>query len=251
MLKSLFALTAALLVSTSLHAETIKVLTAGAFKAVVTDIIPAFEAKTGHKVVLDNDTVGGLSKRIEGGESFDFVIGTPNSLAALSEKSLVLKESVKPVAKVGIGIATKEGAPKISFATVDDFKAALLASKKIIYIDPAAGGSSGIYTDKLLRTLGIYDALQGKITLAKGGYVAEAVAKGEADIAIHQISEILPVKGVILAAPLPEAIQNYTTYAVGIGAKSDKQAIAKAFMDAVFNDESGKIITSKGMTALK
>jgi molybdate transport system substrate-binding protein len=244
-------LAATLLLTTATHAETIKVLTAGAFKAVVLEIIPAFEKDTGHKVVLDNDTVGGLSKRITGGESFDFVIGTPNSLAALAKDGLVTNESVKPVARVGIGIAMKEGIALPPLKTVDEFKAALLAAKKITYIDPAAGGSSGIYTDKLLRDLGLYDQLKDKLLLAKGGYVAEAVNEGKADIAIHQISEILPVKGVVLAAPLPDAIQNYTTYAVGIGAKSDKQAIAKLFQTAVFNQHSADIIAKKGMTALK
>jgi molybdate transport system substrate-binding protein len=233
----------------SVQAETIKVLTAGAFKAVITEIIPSFERDTGHKIILDGDTVGGLSKRITGGEAFDFVIGTPNSLASLAKDGLVVSESVKPVARVGIGIAMKEGIVLPPLKTVDDFKTTLLAAKSITYIDPAAGGSSGIYTDKLLRDLGIYDQLKGKLLLAKGGYVAEAVSEGKADIAIHQISEILPVKGVVLAAPLPDAIQNYTTYAVGIGAKSDKQAIARLFQAAVFSPQSAEIIAKKGMTA--
>jgi molybdate transport system substrate-binding protein len=248
MLKSLLAL---LCTVTLAKADTIKVLTAGAFKAVVMEVIPEFEKSTGHKVILDGDTVGGLSKRIQGGEAFDFVIGTPGSLGGLAKEGLVNADSVKPVARVGIGIATREGAVKPPLSTVDEFKAALLKASKITYIDPAAGGSSGIYTDKLLRDLGIYEQLKDKIVLQKGGYVAEAVAKGEAEIAIHQISEILPVKGVILAAPLPEAIQNYTTYAVGIGAKSDKQAVAKQFHEAVFKENAAKVIVTKGMTALK
>ena len=110
---------------------------------------------------------------------------------------------------------------------------------------------SGIYTDKLLRDLGIYDSLKDKIMLMKGGYVAEAVAKGEADIAIHQISEILPVKGVILAGPLPEAIQNYTTYAIGIGTKSTNDAVTRQFHEAIFTEKSSSIITKKGMSVLK
>jgi molybdate transport system substrate-binding protein len=251
MLKLALISSAAIALLTPLHAETIKVLTAGAFKAVISEIIPSFEKETGHKIVLDGDTVGGLSKRITGGEAFDFVIGTPNSLAALAKEGFVVNDSVKPVARVGIGIAMKTGITLPPLKTVDDFKAALLAAKKITYIDPAAGGSSGIYTDKLLRDLGIYEQLKDKLLLAKGGYVAEAVNEGKADIAIHQISEILPVKGVVLAAPLPDAIQNYTTYAVGIGAKSDKQAIAKQFSDAIYTENNAKIIAQKGMTALK
>jgi molybdate transport system substrate-binding protein len=242
---------AASLVATPLYADTLKVLTAGAFKAVIMDIIPTFELETGHKVTVESDTVGGGAKRIQAGEGFDFVIGTPGSLTGLAKEGFITGESVKPIAKVGIGIALKEGAIKPPLATVEDFKAALMKAQKIVYIDPAAGGSSGIYTDKLLRDLGVYDNLKPKIMLMKGGYVAESVAKGEADFAIHQISEILPVKGVYLAAPLPEAIQNYTIYAVGISAKSDKQALARQFYEAVFTDKAAQVIVNKGMSALK
>jgi molybdate transport system substrate-binding protein len=252
MLKSPLKPLLALLCTVSFaQADTLKILTAGAFKAVIMEVIPDFEKATGHKVVVESDTVGGGAKRMQTGEAFDFIIGTPGSLAGLAKEGFVNTDTVKPIARVGIGIAVKEGAPKPALATVDDFKALLQKAKKIVYIDPAAGGSSGIYTDKLLHDLGLYEALKPKIMLMKGGYVAEAVAKDEADMAIHQISEILPVKGVVLAGPLPEAIQNYTTYAVGITAKAQSPAAALQFYTAVFGENAAKIIVTKGMMALK
>ena len=94
----------------------------------------------------------------------------------------------------------------------------LLAAKSVGYIDPKSGGSSGIYFAGLLQKLGIADEIKPKERLQMGGYVAELVAKGEAEIAVHQISEILPVKGVVFAGPLPAEIQSYTVYAAGLSA---------------------------------
>ena len=123
-------------------AQPLTVLTAGAFKQVVVALQPAFEARSGSTVRVDNDTAGALVKRIQGGEAFDVVILPPASLAALGAK--VDAASVRPVAQVAIGVAVKAGAPLPPLATVDDFKQAVLSARKVAYIDPASGGSSGI-----------------------------------------------------------------------------------------------------------
>jgi molybdate transport system substrate-binding protein len=203
----------------------IKVLTAGAMKSVVLALQGGFEAASGHRLVIDNDTAGGLLKRIEAGGSFDMAIITPGAIDGLIEKGKAVDGSRVAVAKVGVGVAVKEGAPKPDLGSVDAFKRALLAAKTVAYIDPASGGSSGIYVAGLLKKLGIAEEIKPKERLQAGGYVAEKVANGEAEIAIHQISEILPVKGATLAGPLPEEIQNYTVYAAGLSATaSDAKA---------------------------
>ena len=110
------------------------------------------------------------------------------------------------MAKVGIGVAVKEGAPLPDIKTVEAFKRTLLAAKSVAYIDPKAGGSSGIYFDGLLARLGIADEVRPKAKLKQGGHVADLVASGEAELGVHQISEILPVKGVVLVGPLPAEV---------------------------------------------
>ena len=97
----------------------------------------------------------------------------------------------------------KDGAPQPDVSTVDAFKKAVLAAKTVAYIDPASGGSSGIYVDRLLQKLGIADAVKPKARLKKGGHVADLIVSGEAELGIHQISEIVTVKGVRLIGPLP------------------------------------------------
>ena len=87
------------------RADDIKVLTAGAFKQVVVAAVPAFEARTGHRVAVQNDTAGALSKRIAAGERFDVLMLTPALLKPLGESNRVAADSIVPLAKVGIGVA--------------------------------------------------------------------------------------------------------------------------------------------------
>jgi len=232
--------------ATAASAE-IKVLTAGAMKSVVLALQSGFEAASGHRLVIDNDTAGGLSKRIEAGEAFDMAIITPSAIDGLIGKGKVADGSRVAVAKVGVGVAVKEGTPKPDLSSVDAFKRALLSAATVAYIDPASGGSSGIYVAGLLKKLGIADEIKPKERLQAGGYVAEKVAKGEAEIAIHQISEILPVKGVMLAGPLPEEIQNYTVYAAGLSATAGDPKAAQAWIDYLKGPAASAAIESRGM----
>jgi molybdate transport system substrate-binding protein len=225
----------------------IKVLTAGAFKQVLLALLPEFEKQSGHKVTVDNDTVGALTKRIEAGEGFDLAVLTPGALDSLSNKGKFAPGSGRNLARVGIGVVVKEGTPKPDIGSVEAFKKALLAAKSIAYIDPAAGGSSGIYVAGLLDKLGIAAEVKGKSKLIPGGAVAEHVARGEAELGIHQISEILPVKGVTLVGPLPADIQNYTIYAAGIGASAKEPDAANALLKVLAGAAAVEVLKSKGM----
>jgi len=228
-------------------AAEIKVLTAGAFKQVLLALVPDFERTSGNKVIVDNDTVGALTKRIEGGETFDLAVLTPAAVDALASKGKLVAGSRANLARVGVGVVVKEGAAKPDIGSVDAFKRALLAAKSVAYIDPAAGGSSGIYVAGLLDKLGIAAEIKPKAKLIPGGAVAEHVARGEAELGIHQISEILPVKGVTLVGPLPAEIQNYTVYAAGLGAQAKESDAAKALIKALTGPAAAEVLKSKGM----
>lgn len=225
----------------------IKVLTAGAFKQVLLALLPDFERTSGHKVMVQNDTVGALTKRIAGGEAFDLAVLTPKAVDDLAKEGKFAAGSRANLARVGVGVVVKDGTPKPDIGSVAAFKQALLAAKSVAYIDPAAGGSSGIYVAGLLDKLGIAAEVKPKAKLIPGGAVAEHVAKGEAELGIHQISEILPVKGVTLVGPLPAEIQNYTVYAAGIGAHAKESDAAKALIKALSGPAAAEVLKSKGM----
>ena len=248
-MKTITSLAAALALAAgiaSAGAAEVKILTAGAMKAVVLELVPIFEKQTGHKAVIDNDTAGGLTKRIEGGEAFDLVVVTPGAIKELAAKGKFDGAGVN-VARVGVGVVVKEGAALPDIATVESFKRALLAAKSVAYIDPAAGGSSGIYVAGLLDKLGIAAEIKPKAKLKKGGYVAELIASGEAELGLHQISEILPVKGVKLVGPLPAEIQNYTTYAAAVGAQAQQKEGAQAMLKLLAGAEAEAVLKARGM----
>ncbi len=235
-----------LLGSHAVRAAEIKLLTAGAMRSVVDALLPDFEKKTGHKVVLDNGTAGALARRIEGGEAFDLAIITPAVVDDLAKKGKIAGTRID-LAKVGMGVGVKEGAAVPDIRSVDAFKRALLEAKSVAYIDPKAGGSSGIYFDKLIDRLGIGEQVRAKAKLKQGGYVAELVASGEAELAVHQISEIVPVKGVKLVGPLPAEVQNTTTYSAGLGASAKEGAAAKALIEHLAGPASAPVLMAKGM----
>jgi len=232
---------------TSSSAADVKVLTAGAFKQVVLALVPDFEKQTGNKVIVDNDTAGGLQKRIESGEAFDVAIITPTIVDGLAASGKIVPNSRVNLATVSIGVVVKEGAPKPDIGTVEAFKNALLSAKSVAYIDPASGGSSGIYVDKLLERLGIADQVRPKAKLKKGGYVADLIVSGEAELGVHQISEIVPVKGAVLVGPLPKEIQNTTTYAAGLSAAAQNKDAAQALIKTFSGPAAANVFKAKGM----
>jgi len=161
MYRTLLACLVGLLCAQAQAAE-VKVLTTGAMKAVVLELVPQFEKETGHKVIIENDTAGGVTRRVEGGEAVDLVVNTPNGLTELATKGKVVATSRANVARVGIGVVVKEGAPVPDISSVEAFKRALLAAKSVAYIDPTSGGSSGIYLSGLFEKLGIAAEIKPK-----------------------------------------------------------------------------------------
>jgi molybdate transport system substrate-binding protein len=225
----------------------IKVLTAGAMRGLVDALRPQFERQSGLRVVVDNATAGVLAKRIAGGEAFDAVIITSTALQDLIAQGRIVPQSRVELAKVGMGVVVKRGAPLPDIATVDAFKRTLLAAKSVAYIDPRAGGTTGVYFDALLARLGIADAIRPKAKLKDGGHVADLVASGEAEIGVHVISEIKPVKGVTLVGPLPQAIQHTTVYAAGVAAAASDAAGAQALLKLLAGEASAPILAENGM----
>ncbi|MBX9842817.1 MAG: molybdate ABC transporter substrate-binding protein [Xanthobacteraceae bacterium] len=228
-------------------AAEIKVLTTGAFKSVVVALVPEFEKATGHKVVVDNGTVGQLQKRVDGGETFDVLVLSPKGIEDYIKSGKIAAGSNARLAKVGVGVMVKEGAPKPDVSTVDAFKQALLKASTVGYIDPASGGSSGIYVAGLLDKLGIADQIKPKAKLQQGGHVSDLVKAGTAEIGIHQISEIVGQAGVTLVGPLPAEIQNYTVYVVGLSTAAKEAEAAKAFIRVLTGPSAAGVLKSKGM----
>jgi molybdate transport system substrate-binding protein len=230
------------------EAAEMKVISGGAFKQVLNDLLAQYGKETGSKPDVTYQTVGQHLKLIAAGqETFDVAVLTPEAIDTLAKEGKVVPGSRADLAKTGVGVVVKEGTPLPDISTVEAFKRTLLAAKSVAFIDPKAGGSSGIYVEKLLEKLGIAKEVNAKAVLVQGGEVATHVVDGEAEIGIHQISEILPVKGAVLVGPLPAAIQNFTVYSAGVSGAAGDRAAATALVKFLSGPHALPIIKSKGM----
>lgn len=211
------------------QAGEVRVISAGAVKSIVTDLVPAYEKETGNKVVMEFGPMGFVRQKLAS-DPADVVIMSDTVLDDTIAKGGVVAGSRSDIWRTGMGVGVREGAAKPDISSVDAFKRTLLEAKSIVYVDPASGATSGTHFAAVLQKLGLAEALKPKTRLVPGGYPAELVAKGEVDLVVHQISEIVPVKGVTLVGPLPKEIQKVTIYAAGLASKSTHAEAARGFV---------------------
>jgi molybdate transport system substrate-binding protein len=147
----------------------------------------------------------------------------------LVKQGKLVADSKIILARSGMGIAVRAGAPKPDISTPDALKRTLLAAKSIVYTDPALRSPSGVHFAKVLERLGIAEEMKPK-SMLHDGVGSEFVARGEIELAIQQISEIVPVQGVELVGPLPADLQLTTVFATAIGADAKEQGAAKEFV---------------------
>ena len=207
----------------------VKVLSAGAVKPVLGEVAEAFRQETGYHVALTFDTVGALRKRART-EPADLLIVSDEALDDLGREGVVVPGSRVDIARVGIGMGVKQGAPRPDISTPEALKQTLLGVTSVAYMDPAKGATSGIHFAKVLERLGIAEAMRDRTVLWPSGSSAEAIVAGRAEVCVQQMSEILPVAGVTLVGPLPSALQKITTYSAGLSVKVQNRAAAEAFL---------------------
>jgi molybdate transport system substrate-binding protein len=212
----------------------LKVISAGAVRGLIGEIIDDYSRQTGQQFDFTIGTTGQLRNVIASGQPADLIIVSVPLMGELEQTGKLTPGSRADLGRVGIGVTVRAGSPSPDVATPDTLKAALVAARSVAYTDPAEGGTSGIYFDGLTQRLGIVDAVRKKAVLTKGGReAATEVAEGRADMAIVFISEAMAVKGVKLAGPLPPPLQDYSAYAAAIPASSTDAAAARAFIAAL------------------
>jgi molybdate transport system substrate-binding protein len=212
------------------EAAELKVLSAGAVRSIITEMAEAFTRETGHVVALSFGTVGVVRRKVAAGEPADVVIMTDVAVDDLAQKGTVAHGTRTDLARTAMGIGVREGTPRPDISSPEALKQTLLGVKSLVYVDPAQGATSGIHFASVLQRLGIAEEVKTKTRLVPGGYPAELVAKGEVELVAHQISEIVPVKGVTLVGPLPKELQKYTVYSAGVTARSEAPDVARSFI---------------------
>jgi molybdate transport system substrate-binding protein len=223
-------------------AAEIKVLSGGAMRQLMIEVIPLFERARGTKVAIEFGLTSVLKKAIDDGATFDVALLPRPEIDALAHGGKIAAGTATDITRSAIGLAVRAGAPKPDIATVSAFKRTLQQARSITYSD----GPSGAYIGGLLERLGIAQEMKPKTKLTTGP-VAELLAKGEAEIGLQQIVAILPVKGAELVGPLPAELQNIIVYAAGLAPSAGGSAAARAFIAFMATPESARLIRAKGM----
>jgi len=229
------------------RAEDLKVFSSVAMRAVLEEVTQLFERDTQHRVVPTFGLAAALKSRIEGGEAFDLAILTPAQIDDLIKQGKAAAASRAVIARTGLGLMVRAGAPKLDVGTVDSFKRTLLAAKSLTYVPAGASGVAFVATAK---QLGVAQALEAKTRpSASGEEVNSKVTSGEAEMAVLPVSEILPVKGAALGGVFPTDAQ---TYIVMAGATSNAafQAV-RDFLARLTSAASDAVITTKGMERVR
>ena len=229
----------------SASADEIRVISGGAARAFVE---PAAKSFPGHEVKLDWQPMGKLVQSLAAGQPADMVIVTSEVFDQLAAQGRLAPGSGRPLARVGIGVAVHESAPLPDISTPEAFKRTLLAARSVVYIDPRTG-TSGKHVAEILAKLGIADEVNRKAKLGQGGYIVEPVGRGEIELGIHQVSEILPVKGVRLVGELPRELQKYTVYVAAPVPSSGKGALVQELIGHLTGPQARQRLAPAGYTA--
>jgi molybdate transport system substrate-binding protein len=213
-------LTASLAYAGGALAIEINVLSAGAVQEAEKTLAADFRRATGNRITFTVGTVGQIQEKLKSGAPADVIVVSTAALQQLEKAGDVRTQASAVLGRIGIGVGVREGAEVPDISTPEKFKEAVLKAKSVTYMDPAVGASSGIATAKIMKDLGIDEDVAKKTVLTQSGYSADRVASGEVELAIQNVSEIVPVKGVRLAGPLPAPLQVYTSYAAGVATQS-------------------------------
>jgi molybdate transport system substrate-binding protein len=222
----------------------IKLLASGAVKDAYLELLPKFEKTSGHKVTAAWSSTTEIQKRVAAGEVADLVILGDSGTEQLIKQGKLVASTRAIFAKSGISIAVRSGAPKPDISSVDALIKSVLAAKSVAYSE----GASGTYLVGMFQKLGIYDQVKSKASIAKANEpVGEKVVRGEAEIGLHQFSELIPVKGIQIVGPLPAELQYITVFSGGVHSEAKEPDAAKSLIKFLTTPAVGKSIMKHGL----
>ncbi|TDV33859.1 molybdate transport system substrate-binding protein [Paraburkholderia caballeronis] len=201
--------------------------------ALIDTVIPDFIGRTGIGVACTFEPTNVLREQISRGARADLLIATRPYVESLVRGGIADGSTLRPLVRTGIGVAIAATGTHVSLSTVDDLKKLLLDARSVAY---SKTGASGVYFATLIRELGIADRVNARATIIPQGFTGECINRGEADVAIQQMSELAVVPGLTIVGPLPEEVQCYTDFSVaGLSSQASSSA-GIALQEALFSD---------------
>ena len=224
-------------------AAEIKVWTTRAIATVLAEVGSEFERETGHKLIISSDLPPAFVRRVNAGEPFDLLISGSSPVDEWIKDGRIVAETRTDIARSGIGVEVRAGARKPDISTVDAFRRALMNARSIAYLRVG----SGIYLAGLLERLGLAKAIESKVTRPDSDIVSELVAKGEVELGMTVITQILTTPGVDLVGPLPPEVQSFVTFAAGVSSHSRVPDAARQLIKFLTGPAAVAVIRTQGM----
>ena len=228
----------------------LKVISAVWMQPVMEDLGPKFERVTGHKLAIIFEPIALALKRVQGGETADVIVLPRQGIDSLVKDGKAAAGDVTAIARAGMGVAVRKGALKPDISSSESFKSAMLASKSINVSDPARGGVATAYIMKVFERLGISEEMKPKLVYAKipgAAGIAREVANGEAEIALNQLQEFVPVAGIEIVGPFPSDLQLTTVFAAVIMAGARNAEASNALINFLRTPVATAVIRAKGL----
>ena len=219
----------------------IKVLSTIGMRTVLEEVTPAFEQANGVTVTRVYDSSIALMKRIDAGETGDTAVFTAGAIDELIARGTIATRT--DLTRSFVGIAVRKGAPQPDISTPEAFRKTMLAARSIARSET---GASGLYFESLIARIGLADALNPKI-IVQDGIVGTLAARGEAEIAVQQISELMQADGIDIVGPLPDELQSVTVFSGGVFKSSAAADLAKAYVAHLAAPAFATVIRLKGM----
>jgi molybdate transport system substrate-binding protein len=226
------------------QSPTLRVFTTRAIGTVLAEVGPAFERANGCRLEVVTDIAAPMVRRVRSGEAFDVLVASPAQMDALVADGFIVPDTRVDLARSGIGVAVRSSAALPDVSTVDALKRTLQSAKSVAYLKE---GQSGVYLAGLMDTLSLTSVLAPKLVRPERDIVSELVAKGEVEVGMVVVTQILTTPGVALAGPLPESIQNYIVFAGGVSAHSSAVATSRALMTFLASPAAQSVMRSQGM----
>ncbi|HEY2015016.1 MAG TPA: substrate-binding domain-containing protein [Bryobacteraceae bacterium] len=221
----------------------------GGFSAPYLALVPAFERETGMRLItirgpsMGNDPTA-IPVRLSRGEAADVLIMVRSALDGLIRAGRVIPRTEVDLVRSRIGLAVKAGSPKPDISTVASLKRTLLGAKSVAYSDSA----SGVYVSgQLFRRLGIVHEMAAKAHMVPAIPVGKIVAEGRAEVGFQQLSELLPIAGIQVVGPIPDAVQKVTVFSGGVSTTSTCQRQARRLIGFLASSNARKTIENAGL----
>lgn len=230
--------------ATTVQAADIAVLCSQSLRTALAELAPNFERAAGDRLMVTYDTSHNLKAMIEGGTRFDVVILTPALIDALVQQGRVAENTVVTIARTGVAVAVAKGAARPDIKSAEVLKRVLVEARSVAY---STSGASGSVFIAALRKLGIEDEVRARGKAVSKGLTGELVARGEADLAVQLMPELMAVPGVDVVGPFPSDMQSYVVLSGGISTAATHEDRVKTLLMFLKAPAAAAVILTKGL----